>query len=114
MRNTTRIFLAIALSMPPLAGFAQQPTGKIEGSPPATAAAASPRATATGTASIPRDVAPQPGSPWFPGTKTGLDKVASDGVATKTVKAAPCYAAARETDGSTTCVGISSEPARKH
>jgi hypothetical protein len=36
----------------------------------------------------------------------GLDKVASDGVSTRTVKAAPCGTAARETDGFTTCVGI--------
>jgi hypothetical protein len=36
----------------------------------------------------------------------GLSIVAPDGVSTRTVKAAPCGAAARETDGFTTCVGI--------
>ncbi len=41
----------------------------------------------------------------------GLDKVAPDG-STKTVKAVPCSTAARETDGSTTCVGIPDESAR--
>jgi hypothetical protein len=40
----------------------------------------------------------------------GLDKVAPDG-STKTVKAVPCGTAARETDGSTTCVGIPDESA---
>jgi hypothetical protein len=38
-------------------------------------------------------------------------KVAPDG-STKTVKAIPCSTAARETDGSTTCVGIPDESAR--
>jgi hypothetical protein len=40
----------------------------------------------------------------------GLNKVASDGVSTRTVKAAPCGTAARETDGFTTCVGIPDQP----
>jgi len=35
----------------------------------------------------------------------GLDKVGPDGT-TKSVRAVPCSKAARETDGSTTCVGI--------
>ena len=50
--------------------------------------------------------APPVGSPQNPGTTVGLDKVGDDGVSTKTVKAVPCSTAARETDGSTTCVGI--------
>jgi len=36
---------------------------------------------------------------------TGLDVMGPDG-STKTVKAVPCSTAARETDGSTTCIGI--------
>jgi hypothetical protein len=40
-------------------------------------------------------------------TGPGLNIVGPDGVSTKTVKAAPCGLAARETDGTTTCVGIS-------
>jgi hypothetical protein len=36
----------------------------------------------------------------------GLDIVASDGVSTKVVRAVPCSKAARETDGTTTCIGI--------
>jgi hypothetical protein len=40
----------------------------------------------------------------YPGP--GLDKVGPDGISTKVVKAAPCSTAARETDGTTTCIGI--------
>jgi hypothetical protein len=36
----------------------------------------------------------------------GLDVAAPDG-STKTVRAVPCSTAARETDGTTTCIGIS-------
>jgi hypothetical protein len=58
--------------------------------------------------------APAPGAvpAWQPAalpeidTGPGLDKVAPDGVSTKTVKAVPCSTAARETDGTTTCIGI--------
>jgi len=59
------------------------------------------------------DVVPQQGGPLNPGSPTGLDVVAEDGVSTKTVKAVPCSTAARETDGSTTCVGIPAAPERK-
>ena len=40
-------------------------------------------------------------------TGPGLNIVGPDGVSSKTVEAAPCGLAARETDGTTTCVGIS-------
>jgi len=43
----------------------------------------------------------------------GLNIVAADGVSTRTVKAVPCGVAARETDGSTTCVGIPDQSPRK-
>jgi hypothetical protein len=43
-----------------------------------------------------------------PATTTGLATVAADGVSTKVVPARPCSTAARETDGTTTCVGIPS------
>jgi hypothetical protein len=49
---------------------------------------------------------PQPGDPFYPDSSTGRDQVAKDGISTKVVKAAPCSAAAQETDGSTTCIGI--------
>jgi hypothetical protein len=36
----------------------------------------------------------------------GLNQVGPDGISTKVVKAVPCSTAARETDGTTTCIGI--------
>src|SRR5260370_461051 len=54
----------------------------------------------------PTDPALIVGSSLFPGTKTGLDEVAEDGISTKTVIAGPCATAARETDGTTTCICI--------
>jgi hypothetical protein len=59
-----------------------------------------------GAVSPPAGNPPEVGSPLLPATNVGLDKVAADGVSTRTVRAAPCSVAARETDGSTTCVGI--------
>jgi hypothetical protein len=44
-----------------------------------------------------------------PADGTGADKVAADGVSTRRVKALPCGVVARETDGFTTCVGITNE-----
>jgi hypothetical protein len=43
----------------------------------------------------------------------GLNVTDSDGVSTRTVKAVPCTASARETDGFTTCVGIPDQTAAK-
>jgi hypothetical protein len=43
-----------------------------------------------------------------PSSSTGLARPAEDGIATKIVPARPCSTAARETDGTTTCVGIPS------
>jgi hypothetical protein len=54
----------------------------------------------------PTDPALIVGSSLFRGNKTGLDEVAEDGISIKTVKAVPCATAARETDGTTTCIGI--------
>jgi hypothetical protein len=45
-------------------------------------------------------------------TGPGLDTVAQDGVSTRTVKAVPCGTVARETDGTTTCIGIPDESVR--
>ena len=44
-----------------------------------------------------------------PNSSTGLAKPAEDGISTKIVPAKPCGTAARETDGTTTCVGIPSK-----
>ena len=50
--------------------------------------------------------APVVGGPLISRSETGLNVVAEDGVSTKTVAAVRCSIAARETDGTTTCVGI--------
>jgi hypothetical protein len=50
--------------------------------------------------------APEVGGPLNPATDAGLAKVAPDGISTEIVPAVPCSTAARETDGTTTCVGI--------
>jgi hypothetical protein len=61
-----------------------------------------------GTPPTPYSTGPLPPSDQGP----GLNIVAPDGVSTRTVKAVPCSIAARETDGSTTCVGIPAKRAR--
>ena len=89
------LIAAVAVTMLPLAGFAQQGTV--------------PSASTVGVApagSPGPDVVPEPGGPLNPGSQTGRDVVASDGISTKTVKAVPCSTVARETDGTTTCIGI--------
>jgi hypothetical protein len=99
------LIAAVAVTMLPLAGFAQQSPGTV---PSETTVGVAPSAPGPGP-----DVVPQPGGPLNPGTQTGRDVVASDGVSTKTVKAVPCGTVARETDGSTTCIGIPDAPERK-
>jgi hypothetical protein len=96
------LIAAVAVTMLPLAGFAQQGTR-----PPASTVGVAP------AGSPGPDVVPQPGGPLNPGTQTGRDVVASDGISTKTVKAVPCSTVARETDGTTTCIGIPDAPQRR-
>jgi len=128
-------FLAtVLLALLSSAALAQQPptTGDAIGHPPPipgpppisdpsaakqpTPAASTPAASANGytgayapagTKPIPYSTGPLPQTDTGP----GLDVAGPDG-STKTVKAAPCSVAARETDGTTTCVGIPNEPAR--
>ena len=50
-------------------------------------------------------IAPEPGTPLNPQSDGGVAREAADG-STKMVPAVPCSTAARETDGTTTCVGI--------
>jgi hypothetical protein len=94
---------------PPVAG--PPPTTPLPNSPPAAQTSdpsskgytgAYTPAPASGTASTPRSDAPLPEADSGP----GLAKVAPDGNSTTTVRAVPCSVFARETDGSTTCVGI--------
>jgi hypothetical protein len=61
-----------------------------------------------GTPATPYSTGPLPEPTLGP----GLNTVAPDGVSTKAVKAVPCGTTARETDGFTTCVGISDESRR--
>jgi hypothetical protein len=109
MRKIT-LFVVTSLTLVPFVASAQQTLGTVGSSPPPAGDIAPP--PAMGIGAPPRAVAtPQPGSPLLPGTQTGLDKIAEDGVSTKTVKAVPCSTFARETDGTTTCVGIPDPPA---
>jgi hypothetical protein len=62
-----------------------------------------------GTPPTPYSTGPLPQSAQGP----GLNVVAPDGVSTQTVKAVPCGTAARETDGTTTCVGIPDQSQRR-
>ena len=104
-KNAFSVATAVALFSFP--AFAQQTSGTLggpSGSPPAVTPPPFSTVPITGAA-------PSEGTSWLPGTTTGLDKVGDDGVSTKTVKAVPCGAAARETDGATTCIGIPGDPA---
>ena len=101
------LIAAVAVTMLPLAGFAQQLPGTVTSETTVGVAPSGP-AGAPGP-----DVVPQPGGPLNPGTQTGRDVVASDGISTETVKAVPCSTVARETDGTTTCIGIPDAPERK-
>jgi len=98
------LIAAVAVTMLPLAGFAQQSPGTV---PSETTVGVSP------AGSPGPDVVPEPGGPLNPGSQTGRDVVASDGISTKTVKAVPCSTVARETDGTTTCIGIPDAPERR-
>jgi len=103
----TAVSVATAVALFSFPAFAQQVPGTTvdqTGSPPAVTPPPSPTVPITGAA-------PAEGTAWLPGTTTGLDRVGDDGVSTKTVKAVPCSAAAREPDGATTCIGIPGEPA---
>ena len=111
MRKIT-LFVATFLTIVPFAAWAQQTPGTVGNSPPPAGDIAPPPAMGVG-ASPRGEPTPQPGSPLLPGTQTGLAKVAEDGFSTKIVKAVPCTTFAKETDGTTTCVGIPDPPAGK-
>jgi hypothetical protein len=99
MRMIT-LSVAVSLALVSSSALAQQTTGAIgSGSPPAAAAPPPAMPLTAGTV-------PEVGGPLISGSDTGLNKVGDDGVSTKTVGAVPCSTAARETDGTTTCVGI--------
>jgi hypothetical protein len=105
--RTITLSLAVLLAFGSSAGLAQQTTETVGGSPPAAIIPPSGGVPIVGAA-------PPPGGAYLPARDTGLDKVADDGVSTKTVRAVPCSTAARETDGTTTCVGIPDRSRRSH
>jgi hypothetical protein len=88
-------------------GAVVAPSGTaVVGIPPGTAAgggAASP--PITGQSAPPAPTALQGIAEQAPGSTVGLSRPAADG-STKIIPARPCSAAAHETDGTTTCVGI--------
>ena len=98
--RTTALSLAVSLALGSPTVLAQQASDSVGlGSPPAV-----PAPPSTGVSIV--GAAPELGGPLLPGRDTGLDTVAEDGISTKTIRAVPCSTAARETDGTTTCVGI--------
>ena len=101
MRNIVIAATVVLLSS---SAWAQQqtPTTNTTGD-----AIASPPSAAAPPSSVPiTGSAPVVGSPQNPGTTVGMSRTADDGVSTDTVRAVPCSRSARETDGSTTCIGI--------
>jgi hypothetical protein len=98
--RTIGVFVAAAAFAVMGSAVAQTP-GSNAAPPPAEAP---PAMGAASTA--PPGRSPEVGSPLLPATDAGLDKVAADGVSTRTVPARPCSTAARESDGTTTCIGI--------
>jgi hypothetical protein len=101
--RAARLLMAVAFAVLGSAAFAQTNAPKGD----------------TGTSAPPPSAAPS----WQPtalpeiDTGPGLDKVAADGVSTKTVRAVRCSTAAHETDGTTTCIGIpagSAEAKNRH
>lgn len=110
-------FLIIAFALLSSRAFAQtpdsggsgaQPTSPgIGGSPPPPPlGSAADTPPAVSAADTPPGVLLPGGNPLISRTDTGLNQVGSDGLSTKTVPARPCTTYARETDGTTTCVGI--------
>src|SRR6267378_4681523 len=90
--------VTISLALLSSATLAQQQTPESIGSPPPLPG---PAYAPAGTPPTPYSTGRLPPED----TGTGLNVVGPDG-STKTVKAVPCSIASRETDGSTTCVGL--------
>jgi hypothetical protein len=96
---------------PPLPGPPplQEPSAAPSGAPNSKPAATQPASKGYTGAYAPSNT---PANPYSTGPLLqssggpGLNVTDSDGVSTRTVKAVPCSASARETDGFTTCVGI--------
>jgi hypothetical protein len=112
MRMATLSF-AVSLALSSSAVLAQ-PTpqaGDIDSGPSATSP---PLIASPPPVGAPVLAAPAAGGPISVARDVGLAKVADDGISTKTVRAVPCSTAARETDGTTTCVGIPDRSWQSH
>ena len=101
-------FLIIAFALLSSRAFAQTPDSGGNGAQPTSPGiGGSPPPPPLGSvADTPSGIVLPGGNPLISRTDTGLNEVGSDGVSTKTVPAKPCTTYARETDGTTTCVGI--------
>ena len=101
-------FLIIAFALLSSRAFAQTPdSGGVGAQPTSPGIGGSPPPPPLGSvADTPSGIVLPGGNPLISRTDTGLNEVGSDGVSTKTVPAKPCTTYARETDGTTTCVGI--------
>ena len=84
-------------------GAAAAPNGLPDGAPPSISAAPPP--PITGQSAPPAQSAVQGIAEEAPSSTVGMSRPAPDG-STKIVPARRCSKAARETDGTTTCIGI--------
>jgi hypothetical protein len=75
-------------------------------SPPPPALSPPPPFAQPATPGPVQSAAAAPESALLPNPRTGRSQVGKDGISTETVRAVPCSAFARETDGFTTCIGI--------
>ena len=105
--------VTISLALLSSAALAQQSpgtSGNTTGRPPAPAAS-TPEASEAPKGYTGAYGAPGAATPYFSGPLPAIDTgpgraIVGPDDSTKIVKAVPCSTAARETDGSTTCVGI--------
>jgi hypothetical protein len=101
------VYGVIPAARGPAAGGAA-PNGKTESGDTTAAIGNSPSPTAIGQSTPVAPVAVQGIAENQTFSRSGRSTVADDGVSTKIVQAKPCTSAARETDGTTSCVGIPS------
>ena len=99
-------FLIIAFALLSSRAFAQTPDSGGNGAQPTSPGIGGSPPPLGSVADTPSGIVLPGGNPLISRTDTGLNEVGSDGVSTKTVPAKPCTTYARETDGTTTCVGI--------
>jgi hypothetical protein len=104
-KSTIVVAVAALLVVLPL-GFALGQGGTSNSLPPSTSTTPPPPITGQSSPPPNAPLAVQGVAAEEPFSATGLAKPGADGVTTKIVPARPCSRAAKETDGTTTCVGI--------